>query len=374
MHTFWKHITIAGMALSLAVGGATAAVKTASVPATPKGFGYAGMEVLFKNATDQNKQLSDMQAQGMTWLRVDADWSYIQPNNASSFNWTAYDTLATNATAHNIKLLFILDGTPSWGRAAGCGTDSEWCRPNVAKFTTFTTAVVNRYKTRGVHSYEVWNEPNLQTFWLPTPDANQYTTLLKSVYPAVKAADSTATVITGGLSPLATYAAGGPDIPSTTYESSMYSAGAKNYFDAFGFHPYGYPTPPLEYEDWNGFSILKDTSPSIRSIMVAQGDSAKQVWLTEFGAPTNGPGALATCSDYNYANNPDHVDECLQSKTLSDGIALSKTLSYVGPMFLYGYKDLGTDTSTNENFFGTLRFDGTQKPAYQAVTTAIATP
>ena len=33
---------------------------------------------------------------------------------------------------------------------------------------------------------------------------------------------------------------------------------------------------------------MYQTSPSIRSIMVANGDSAKKIWITEFGAPTSG--------------------------------------------------------------------------------------
>jgi len=107
--------------------------------------------------------------------------------------------------------------------------------------------------------------------------------------------------------------------------------------------------------------------------MTANGDVAKQVWLTEIGAPTNGSGAIATCTSSNYANVPDHVDECLQARILSQAIQKAKSYSWAGPEFLYTYTDFSaTDITTNENFFGIVRYDGSHKPAYDAVRNSIA--
>lgn len=340
---------------------------------TTKGFGIAGEDILWASDAAQTAELADLQSLGMTWLRVDADWSGIEPTQGT-FNWTQTDRLAANAPKYGIQLDFILDGTPTYGRAVASCRVNEFCQPDATKFATYAQAVARRYAPKGVHAYEVWNEPNGQGFWEPKPNASQYVSILKASYPLIKAADPLSTVISAGLEPQATYARGqSADIPATDYETSMYTAGAKNYFDALGFHPYSYPTAPLESQPWNGFTILTDATPSIRSIMTANGDTAKQVWLTEVGAPTNGPGGVTTCTNDNYEGSPDHVDECQQALILTQAIGLAKGYAWAGPEFLYTYTDFSaTDTSTNENFFGLVRFDGTHKLSYDAVKTAIA--
>jgi hypothetical protein len=105
--------------------------------------------------------------------------------------------------------------------------------------------------------------------------------------------------------------------------------------------------------------------------MIANGDSAKQIWITEFGAPTNGPGALATPTNYNFGANPDHVDETLQASMVTEAVTQYKATPWLGSFFWYSYKDQGTDPNTNENFFGLLLYDGSKKPAYYAFYNAI---
>lgn len=53
----------------------------------------------------------------------------------------------------------------------------------------------------GVHTFEIWNEPNYAQFWPSAPNAAEYVTMLKAGYAAVKTADPGATVLMGGLSP-----------------------------------------------------------------------------------------------------------------------------------------------------------------------------
>ena len=56
----------------------------------------------------------------------------------------------------------------------------------------------------------------------------------------------------------------------------------------------------------------------------------------------------------------------------TDSVALAAASSIIGPLFWYSYQDLGTDPSNAENFYGLRRFDGSAKPAYGALQTAIA--
>jgi hypothetical protein len=107
-------------------------------------------------------------------------------------------------------------------------------------------------------------------------------------------------------------------------------------------------------------------------VLASCGASDKKIWLTEYGAPTNGPGAGATVTNYNLNASPDHVDEALQAQMATDSVALATASPVVGALFWYSYQDLGTDPSTTENFYGLRRFDGSPKPAYSAFQTAIA--
>ncbi|MEK7623511.1 MAG: hypothetical protein AAB408_02465, partial [Patescibacteria group bacterium] len=93
-------------------------------------------------------------------------------------------------------------------------------------------------------------------------------------------------------------------------------------------------------------------------------DTAKLIWITEVGAPTGGPGAIAGVDDYKFGQSPDHVTESLQAVILREAIDRHQQYKLVGPLFWYSYKDLGTSKQTNENWFGLIRYDGTPKPAY----------
>lgn len=98
--------------------------------------------------------------------------------------------------------------------------------------------------------------------------------------------------------------------------------------------------------------------------MIANGDADKKIWITEYGAPTGGPGPSATVENSETATNTWHVDEPLQAKMLQEAVKLYKSYDWVGPFFWYSYKDAGTSQDSNENFFGLVRADGSHKPAY----------
>lgn len=307
-----------------------------------------------------NADLDDIKSLGITWLRADIDWSVVQPTSRT-FNWSRYDKFVDAANARGLQIVFVLDYSAPWAYARGCSGDVH-CPPDNTKFAAYATAVVKRYAPKGVHTYEVWNEPNIDYFFRGANPA-RYTSLLKATYTAIKKVDKNSVVISAGLAPIATYDQS-ENTAATDFLKGMYKAGAKNYMDAVGFHPYGYPTRPNDYELWNGFAILDKTPVSIKSVMSQYGDVSKKAWLTEFGAPTGGAGAAATCTDYNYPNAPDHVDECLQAEIYSQGIQQANTSG--SPLFFYNYRDLGT-SAWNENFFGIVRMDGTHKMAYDVL-------
>ena len=308
-----------------------------------------------------DQRMADIAASGAKWVRFDFNWATIQPDNAASYNWTAYDKLVGAAQKHNLFVLGILDFTPAWARANAC-KGSDKCPPaNDQNFAAFAKAVANRYKDRGLHDWEVWNEPNNPQFWQPSADPAGYARLLQATAKSLRAADKDVYIITAGLSPQET---NGKSYSPIDFLAGVYKAGAKGSFDAVADHPYTFPLSPKSgvFQAWNQ---MADPQNSLRHVMLANGDQAKKIWITEYGAPTGGPGPLSTIANPNLDQHPYKVDEALQAKLLSDALDLYKSYNWVGPFMYYSYQDAGTTQDTNENFFGLVRADGSQKPAYQ---------
>ena len=203
-------------------------------------------------------------------------------------------------------------------------------------FAAYAANMAGRYPQ--VEAWEVWNEPNTSFFWRPAVDAAAYTTLLKKTYRAVKAANPNARIILGGLSP----GTGAPDsISPPNFVEQIYRNGGGSSFDAVAFHAYG----DGALEDWLAASLLE-----IRSVMDANGDMAKRVWITEMGCYTEGPGS---------------VSEAWQSQYLLQARAFLTRIPYVQRVYWYTLRD--ADSSSNpESNYGLFRADGTPKPAVSA--------
>jgi hypothetical protein len=248
---------------------------------------------------------------------------------------------------------FIIDGCPPWAAVSGA-QGVEFAQPaSSATFAKWAGAVAARYGTKGVKYFEIGNEPNLSGSWEPKPDPAAYTADLIAAYAAIKAVDPSAIVISGGLAPAANTST---SYDPRTFLEDMYTDGAKGSFDGVGDHPYSFPAEPDDDESWSAWSQMSETTPSLRSIMIENGDSAKKIWITEYGAPTTGSNS---------------VSETEQSTELVQAISQVKQFSWIGSFYIYTWSDLTTLPAV-DNGFGLLAEGNVQKPAYAAVATALA--
>jgi hypothetical protein len=343
---------------------------SAAAPLTAQANRYGisvGDTLPWLSDAELGRRMDDFRALGIGWVRADLDWNDIQQSGPNSWTWGNFDRVVNAANARGLKVLPILAYTAPWARPASC--NDPMCAPaNNAQFANFAYQAVKRYSYKGVHVWEVWNEPNSKGFWKPGPNAAGFVGLLRATYPAIKQGDATATVITGGLA--STDTSGG--IPQLAYLQQIYAAGGRPYFDAVGYHPYSFPVPSSYNADWSAWTKMAVTPLSIRSIMLANGDGGKHIWATEYGAPTNGPGAAATVGNYNLNAGPDHVTEALQAQIASDVVHTASTYPWLSATFWYSYKDIGTNPSDTENFYGLIRADGSHKPSYTSLRQAIA--
>ena len=300
---------------------------------------------------------------GASWVRFDFDWSQIQPTSSSSYNWQTYDQIVRTATAHHLYVLGIIDFTPTWARPASCNQDKQCAPASPTTYATFASALSARYKSQGLHYWEIWNEQNTQTFWEPTPNVKNYSALLKDAYASIHQTDPSAIVISGGVAPASDTST---SISPETFLKGLYRYAGRSSFDAVGVHPYTFPVPP-NYNSQTAWSQMSEGSNSLRSIMAANNDSAKKIWITEFGAPTNGPGPVADIDNLNLSNQPWHVTEALQADSFSEALRAYQSYTWRGPIMLYTLEDNGNDPTNNEDWFGLIRSDGSQKPAYSTV-------
>jgi polysaccharide biosynthesis protein PslG len=335
------------------VGAALTAASTAG-----RRLGISDPVLFYLSAADQSAQLADMKKNlHAASVRFDVPWPKIQPDGPTSFDWSKLDQVVASVRAKGMGIDFILDGCAPWASPSG----NWWAQPSdPAQFAAFAGAVAARYRPAGVDTFEIWNEPNLDQFWYPVANAHAYTALLVDASAAIKAADPSAKVISGGLIPGGTPSGASGGIHPLTFLATMYADGAKSSFDAVGFHPYSGNSPssrllPLEYAPWSGFSEMSATKESVRSIMVANGDSAKKLDITEVGWPSNE-------STQNGIAGP-----AAQADEFSEVLSFAAANRWVGSVYLYTYQDNGMSTTIDENNYGLVTAKGVRKPAYYVV-------
>ncbi|KHJ72936.1 MULTISPECIES: GH39 family glycosyl hydrolase [Rhodococcus] len=308
----------------------------------------AGAPLMYLPDSELDRELDTIRAVGARWLRVDIDWSVIEPNRGQQ-NWSVPDRVVDRARARGLEVVGIVAYTPAWARVAG-GGDTHGYPADPAAFAGFARQAAQRYSTRVTH-WEIWNEPNLTNFFRPRPDVGKYVELLAAAAPAVKSVQPNARILNGGLAPAVD---NGSDISPVTYVQQLYARGAHQYFDILSVHPYSYPALPSDVstQSWNTFYRMR----LMRDTMVQYGDAATPVWATEFGAPTG------------TASNA--VSTQRQADIIADGIAEARRLGWVQKVFVYSMRDRGTNKADVEQNFGLLYQNFSAKPSRAVVASA----
>ncbi|HEX5988984.1 MAG TPA: hypothetical protein VFY75_02060 [Solirubrobacterales bacterium] len=128
-------------------------------------------------------------------------------------------------------------------------------------------------------------------------------------------------------------------------------------FDAFAEHPYWYGHEPASSGPAGPFGRIETT----RRRMNEHGANTKAIWITEYGEST------ADCGE-------ECVPESTQAAHLQQMLDAIVTRSDWGVKMIsvFQLRDRGTDSGDRERQFGLIRQDGTEKPAYPIVESAMA--
>ncbi|MDT3395195.1 cellulase family glycosylhydrolase [Streptomyces sp. B1866] len=332
------------------------------------GISY-GDRLVWMSDRDLTAALDDAVMVGARWVRADLAWRDVQPDGPDGYRWQPFDRVVAAAGARGLNVLAVLAYTPPWARPGGCGSDK--CPPaDPGAFAAFAASAAHRYAPRGVHTWEIWNEPNLGGFWHPAPDPAAYTALLAAAARALRVADPRARVVLGGLAAVRT---GAGRVAQTDFLAAVAARDGHRMVDAVGYHPYTYPYLAGAVTQWGtAWERIGRTDVSLRGVLARYGTPDLPVWVTEYGAPTGGPGHASDGRPSTIDAQTTHVTEAWQAAIAADAVRTAEDTALVDALIWYCERDLSDDRSSNENFYGLRRFDGSAKPALTALRGAVA--
>jgi hypothetical protein len=131
-----------------------------------------------------------MRELGANWARVNCAWADVQPTpdpDPSTWDWGCPDQ-AMAATEQGFYVLYGLGYAPSWANG-GRGDNYPPSPSHLGDWYHYCAELMRRYRGRYV-VYEVWNEPNLDIFFMGSFD--DYANLVRYASQAMRAIDPTA--------------------------------------------------------------------------------------------------------------------------------------------------------------------------------------
>jgi hypothetical protein len=297
--------------------------------------GYGFVMALLGN----NSQVRQM---GFNWVQYGIFWSVEEPT-PGNYRWLTgandVDNIADAARNANVNVLIRISRSPQWARDPACAT-SDTCPPqNPVDFANFARAAAARVRSRlsGQQvAYEIWNEPNTSLEWGGLcPSAARYTALVRAAYPAIKQGDPSAIVAAGAVTTIGAIRDDPCPVDDIQFIQQMYSAGARGYFDVLSDHPYGFGSPPEADPITNPNALVFRRAERHRDIMVANGDSGRQIWATEMGWAIDPRTEGQSCQppDWYFNLNPQqHADYLVRSFRWARSY-----WPWMGAMFIWNY-------------------------------------
>lgn len=235
-------VALAALTLALAAGACGEDDEPPSLPArqhdaaVPPGFFGINGQGLRPLAEDGELDLLDdnlaqIAAGGVEFVRANIDWPRLEPAapraGKHTYAFAGLDAWVTALAQRGLTWAPAVMGvpTPPWAvdqdAAKVCGLRAFPARNG--DFAALAGALATRYGAGGtfwrqhphvaehpVSHYELWNEPNLGSFWCPAPDPKAYAALADAGADAILAADPGATLVLGGLAGFHTTDATGP--------------------------------------------------------------------------------------------------------------------------------------------------------------------
>jgi aryl-phospho-beta-D-glucosidase BglC (GH1 family) len=233
---------------------------------------------------------------GVTWIKVQLNWSFVQPNglNPDEPLMRLFEQNVQSAENFGFNVLISIAKAPGWTRNGDIASGPPGDPASLAAFIEMLFTQTDIGNT--VEAIEIWNEPNLRSEWeTPNYEFNGagYMRLFDPAYQMIRRFRQDVVIVSAGLAPVIDTDGSRDD---RSFLQEMYNAGLGRYPDVVvGAHPYGWsnapetrccdPSPARGWDDNPHFFYL-DNIDATRDIMNRGGHSSVQIWVTEFGWTT----------------------------------------------------------------------------------------
>jgi hypothetical protein len=198
---------------------------------------------------------------GAKHFRCAFSWNGMEPERGR-FNWKFWDMLVQEAERQGLELIPYVAYTPDW---AARSKEDFWTQPprEFGWYAEVLRAAVTRYKGR-VHTWEIWNEPDLQEYWRGS--AEEFVELVKVASAEIRDADPNAIIVLGGMSR-------GP----AEFYRKLHAAGIEKYVDVVAMHAY-----PESWDHERAESVYYDRVAEMWKLMQQSGPG-DDLWINEAG-------------------------------------------------------------------------------------------
>ena len=301
-------------------------------PVTPHAVGM-GSALYLNRALDNEGRINtmcDLAAQaGVEWTREEFHWNLIEPTRGeySDRVLAKYDRAIGALAGRGIRVLGLLSYENGWSS----GIYSPFTDEQRADYARFAAKMAERYRDTVTH-WEIWNEPDLDRFWHPKPDATAYGLLVKAASEAIRAVNPAAKIVAGATSGV-----------KRDFLLEMLDAAGVASVDILSFHPY------CGDRAWD----RSDEPDDVRKLKaeLKKRDINLPLWSTEFG--------------YTTTENHNGVSYDTQGPLFVRAF-VSQFAEGVENIITYDFADDGTEPDDNEQHFGLVEKDLTPKPALTA--------
>lgn len=303
----------------------------------------------FLNLPDWRERLRLASTLGTTIVRIDLNWPWIE-KQPGRYDWALYDAFAAELEKLRLRPLFILNRpNPLYGATYDAVVDGKRDRGpappstplQIAAFARWAAAAAERYQHLNP-IWELWNEPDQEGFWPPTPNPQSYVALAREACLAIKQRVSKAFVTGPGAAQMPTvWRPRKPLIQAMLNDKELLTC-----LDAISLHTHRFKqTPETVSRD---YAVLRDNYLAAWPAAIPK----KPIIDTEWG-------------DSVYRSG---ISEDTQALWLPR-MFLTNLMEQVRLTNWYCLMDVGTDDSEMEHRFGLVRSDGTLRPAFQAYKT-----
>jgi polysaccharide biosynthesis protein PslG len=306
-----------------------------------------GFETLDRDMWDANQAWPVLNELGVKWARVQTGWAKCE-KQAGVYDFTWLDEIVDKLIERSVSpwLSFSYGNqlyTPGAG-VTGVGHPPLATEAERSAWQSYVRALVTHFRGRVDH-YEVWNEPDLTSFWKTGPRAADYVDLVRLTAGPIRELQPAAKIIGGAI-------AWGMTAWSIKFLEDCMRAGMHELVDIVSYH--GYKSIPERHstQELPAFRhILNKYKPSLK---YWQGEAGVQSFVPEGG----NAGALSQMK-----SSEDIQARMLLRRTL---LELNHGCEMSSYFHMADFGHYGGDSRTYH--YGLVRLkDGSPKPAYYAL-------